>query len=57
MALKLVCTQDFGSYAKGDEITDPDAIADAQRDHAMHVVAVNVPDPDPAPDAKPAKGS
>jgi len=53
MAIKLICTQDFGDYAKGQEITDPAEIDAVRELHAMHVVAVTVPDPEPV---KPAKG-
>ena len=57
MAIKLICTQEFGDYAKGQEITDPDEIAAVRADHAMHVVAVAVPDPEPDPQPAPGKSA
>lgn len=48
----LIVTEPFADYAKGDQITDSNAIDEILVEHSGQVVAVNLPDP--APDA-PAK--
>jgi hypothetical protein len=50
----LIVTEPFADYAKGDQITDSNAIDKILVEHSGQVVAINLPDPDPAPDA-PAK--
>lgn len=45
--IALVVVQPFASYAKGDQITDPNTVNDLLKDHPHHVVKVAVPDPDP----------
>ena len=41
--MKLVVTQDFGEYKRGDEITDPDTVAFILASHnASHVNQVKV---------------
>lgn len=53
MAIALVVTQPFGSYAKGDRITDTEAVQQVLRDHHVRVVKIHAPDPTP-PAASPA---
>jgi hypothetical protein len=40
----LIVTAPFGKYAKGEQITDADAIAEVLEEHSSQVVAVNLPD-------------
>ena len=52
MAYKYVVTQPFHGYNIGQEITDPDEIAEVLADHDFRVVRVYVPDdqmPPPPP--------
>ena len=55
MSLALIVTNAFGDFAKGDQITDPKAIADVlASDASANVVRANVPDvpaPKPSRDA------
>lgn len=47
MAFKLVATEQFQSYLKGQEITDPDAIAAIlESASSVNVVKVDIPDRD-----------
>lgn len=39
----LVVTQPFADYARGDHITDPEAVAKALVDHGHHVVKAKHP--------------
>ena len=48
MAYKLVCTQPFHGYAKGQEITDPSEVARLSEDREHHFVRVAY---EPAPEA------
>ena len=56
MAIELVVTQPFSVFAKGQVISDPDAVAAAQANSPHCVVArTKTPDPDqsaPKPKAK-----
>jgi hypothetical protein len=48
MAIKLVVTNEFADYVKGQEITDPDEISRVLNSHLdAHVVKVAVPDAAP----------
>ena len=49
MAVKYVVVHEFHGYAKGQEITDPEIIADVLADNEAHVVRVYVPDDVPPP--------
>lgn len=47
MTIKLVVTNQFADYARGDQITDPALVAELRDSHnAGNVVAVSVPDQD-----------
>lgn len=49
MTIKLVVTNPFADYARGDQITDPALVAEIRDSHnAGNVVAVQVPDTAPA---------
>lgn len=48
MAYKYVVTVPFHDYQIGDEITDPEEIAEVLATHDPHVVRVFVPDAPPA---------
>jgi hypothetical protein len=49
MKTHLVVTAPFGDHAKGDHITDPDAMAAAVEQHHAHVVRVATPEEPPKP--------
>lgn len=54
MAIVLTVSNPFGSYRRGDRITDPAAVKEIlASEHAADVVKVSQPD-SPAPKAKPA---
>jgi hypothetical protein len=56
MAIKLVVTNEFADYVKGQEITDPDEISRVLNSHLdAHVVKVAVPDAQPVTESKPLK--
>jgi hypothetical protein len=44
----LIVTEPFADYAKGDQITDSNAIDEILVEHSGHVVAINLPDPSPS---------
>ena len=46
MAFKLVCTEPFHGYVKGQEVTDPAEVAKLMDDREHHFVRVAVPDVD-----------
>ena len=48
MAFKLVCTQPFHGYEKGQEITDPAEVERLSEDREHHFVRVFVEDAEPA---------
>lgn len=51
MAFKLVCTQPFHGYEKGQEVTDPAEVERLSDDREHHFVRVAYePAPDPAPE-------
>lgn len=41
----LTVVSAFGSYERGAQISDADAMASALESHAQHVVPIEVPDP------------
>ena len=50
MPIKLIVKQPFGTFAIGDEITDPEKVRDVlNSENEAHVVKTQAPDPDPAP--------
>ena len=48
MAFKLVCTQPFHGYKKGQEVTDQDEVARLLNDREHHFVRVHYDPPAPA---------
>lgn len=48
--IKLVVTEPFADFQKGDEITDPALVAQHRAEHPNHVVAVLAPDAPAKPD-------
>ncbi len=52
MSFHLIVRHPFGTYNRGDRITDPDDVARLATDAADHVARVAVPEPeaDDAPD-------
>jgi hypothetical protein len=46
METALVVTQPFATYAKGDRITDPAAVAATLQDHPHRVIRISVPEPE-----------
>ncbi len=52
MALKLIVTEPFDAFVKGDEITDADLVAKHLEERRNHVVPVNVADPAPETKSK-----
>jgi len=55
MGFKLVVTQEFHGYQKGQEITDPDVIAQVLAENEPRIVRVTVPDEPPGPQLLQAK--
>lgn len=45
----LIVTEPFAGYAKGEQISDPEKMKAALAGNASSVVAINVPEPEPAP--------
>jgi hypothetical protein len=48
MAFKLVCVSEYHGYSKGQEVIDPEQVADLLTDREHHFVRVNMTDEDNA---------
>ena len=47
MTQHLIVRHPFGSYGRGDRITDPEEVTRVAQDYSAHVVPVSAPEPDP----------